>query len=244
MGAFGAGDRDALPGPVARKAREELRTPRAAGVAGLVFAALFTGALLLDRGPTGATSASFATWYTGAMQSTILLSGLYVVPFAGIAFLWFIGVVRDRIGRREDRFFSTVFLGSGLLFVAMLFAAAASWSALALRADAFGGVQTPVNSGALQLAQALGYAFLYVYAARAAGVFMIATSTIAWSTRAVPRWVAVVGYAIAAMLLLSVRYFHLVLMLFPAWVALLSLFILLTTGSVDIDDDVTAGTIE
>ena len=48
-----------------------------------------------------------------------------MVPFAGIAFLWFIGVVRDRIGEREDKFFATVFLGSGLLFVAMLFAAAA-----------------------------------------------------------------------------------------------------------------------
>ena len=48
--------------------------------------------------------------------------GLYLVPFAGIAFLWFIGVVRDRIGEREDKFFATVFFGSGLLFVAMLFA--------------------------------------------------------------------------------------------------------------------------
>jgi hypothetical protein len=40
---------------------------------------------------------------------------------AGIAFLWFIGVIRDHLGDREDRFFATVFLGSGLLFVAMLF---------------------------------------------------------------------------------------------------------------------------
>ena len=50
---------------------------------------------------------------------------LNLVPFAGIAFLWFIGVLRDRIGEHEDRFFATVFLGSGLLFVAMIFVAAA-----------------------------------------------------------------------------------------------------------------------
>ena len=43
------------------------------------------------------------------------------MPFAGIAFLWFIGVVRDRLGRLEDQFFSTVFFGSGLLFLAMVF---------------------------------------------------------------------------------------------------------------------------
>jgi hypothetical protein len=50
---------------------------------------------------------------------------LNLVPFAGIAFLWFIGVLRDRLGELEDRFFATVFLGSGLLFLAILFASAA-----------------------------------------------------------------------------------------------------------------------
>ena len=48
---------------------------------------------------------------------------LNIIPFAGIAFLWFMGVLRDRFGQQEDRFFATVFLGSGLLFLAMLFAA-------------------------------------------------------------------------------------------------------------------------
>jgi len=48
------------------------------------------------------------------------------LPFAGIAFLWFIGVLRDRLGELEDRFFATVFLGSGLLFLAMLFASCSS----------------------------------------------------------------------------------------------------------------------
>jgi hypothetical protein len=50
---------------------------------------------------------------------------LNAVPFAGIAFLWFMGVLRDRLGAKEDRFLATVFLGSGLLFLAMLFVAAA-----------------------------------------------------------------------------------------------------------------------
>ena len=55
---------------------------------------------------------------------------LDLVPFAGIAFLWFIGVIRSRLGDREDKLFATAFLGSGLLFVAMLFASAASAGAL------------------------------------------------------------------------------------------------------------------
>jgi hypothetical protein len=45
-------------------------------------------------------------------------SSLALLPFAGIAFLWFMGVIRNRLGEREDKFFATVFLGSGLLFVA------------------------------------------------------------------------------------------------------------------------------
>ena len=55
---------------------------------------------------------------------------LELVPFSGIAFLWFIGVIRSRLGHREDKLFATVFLGSGLLFVAMLFAGAAGIGAL------------------------------------------------------------------------------------------------------------------
>ena len=54
-----------------------------------------------------------------------MIGGMYLAPFAGIMFLWFVAVVRDQIGEREDRFFATVFFGSGLLFVALLFAAAA-----------------------------------------------------------------------------------------------------------------------
>jgi len=46
-----------------------------------------------------------------------------LAPLAGITFLWFIAVVRDRMGQQEDRFFASVFLGSGLLFIAMYFAA-------------------------------------------------------------------------------------------------------------------------
>jgi hypothetical protein len=62
-------------------------------------------------------------WHKTSSNTVAL--GLNLAPFAGIAFLWFIGVLRDRLGELEDRFFSTVFLGSGLLFLAMLFASAA-----------------------------------------------------------------------------------------------------------------------
>jgi hypothetical protein len=219
-----------------QEAREELRTPRAAGVAGLVFSVLFMVSLLLTVPLGGRFGSAMPTWYTSGDSSIIVFIGSYATPFAGIAFLWFIGVVRDRIGRRDDRLFSTVFLGSGVLFIAMLFAASATASAMALRIKAF-GASTPADPAVVQWAQALTSAFLFVYAARAAGVFMIVTSTIAWRTRSVPRWVAVTGYVVAALLLLSLHYFELVIMLFPMWVALLSVFILLTPEQGDLDDE-------
>ncbi len=223
--------------------REELRTPRAAGVAGIVFAVLFAGSLIVARAPIARPADALVQWYTGTDRTAIVVIGLYGIPLAGIAFLWFIGVVRSRIGRREDRLFATVFLGSGLLFVAMLFAAAATASALALRIEA-GGPPVELDASTMQFVQALTHAFLYVYAARAAGVFMIVTSTIALRTRAVPMWVAVIGYAIAALLLFSLRYFEAIIMLFPLWVALLSVFILVTSGSdagdVNVSDAVVA----
>jgi len=194
-----------------------------------VFAGLFAATLLLLRPPRGDSAATLARWYSGEARSMLLIAGLYAIPFAGIAFLWFIGVIRDRIGHREDRLFATVFLGSGLLFVAMIFAAAASATALVLRFEALGPYAAR-NPGVLQFAQALSYAFLYVYAARAAGVFVIVTSTIVMRTESAPKWMAVVGYAVALLLLLSIRSFQLVIMLFPAWVALLSIYILVSSG--------------
>jgi hypothetical protein len=64
-------------------------------------------------------------WLTNPGISSRILIALNMVPFAGIAFLWFIGVIRDIIVEMEDKFFATVFLGSGLLSEAMLFDSAA-----------------------------------------------------------------------------------------------------------------------
>jgi hypothetical protein len=219
-----------------KEAREGLRTPRAAGVAGIVFAGLFMASLLLLRPPGDGSVIALAKWYSGDVLSTLVLVGLYTIPFAGIAFLWFIGVVRGRLERSQDLFFSTVFLGSGLLFVAMMFAAAACATAFALQLETQGPL-TSADLGALRLARALTYAFLYVYAARAAGVFMITTSTIAWRDESMPRWVAIVGYAIAAVLLLSIESFRLIILLFPIWVALVSVIILIKPGVIAEPDD-------
>jgi hypothetical protein len=211
----------------------ELRTPRAAGVAGLAFTVLFVGSLLLLRRHPGAGSSAeeIADWYLRRGATSIALVGLYMAPFAGIAFLWFIAVIRNRIGQYEDQFFSTVFVGSGLLFVAMLFAAAAAAGA-PLATVKFQDAPVP-SPDAVGLARALAYAFLFVYGTRVAAVFVIVVSTIGLRTGALPRWLALVGYAMAAVLLVGVSYYQLIVLLFPAWVAAVSVVILVENRAPD-----------
>src|SRR5260370_31955054 len=98
--------------------RAQLKTPRAAAVAGILFSVLLIAGLVLFQ-----LSVRADPLETGALlrtSSNKIALALNLIPFAGIAFLWFIGVLRDRMGELEDRFFATVFLGSGLLFLALL----------------------------------------------------------------------------------------------------------------------------
>jgi hypothetical protein len=103
--------------------RAALKTPRAAAIAGILFSILFIISLVLIRISVPSNPQEAGTWLSRDWRTVSL--ALHLLPFAGIAFLWFVGVLRDRIGPYEDRFFATVFLGSGLLFLAMLFASAA-----------------------------------------------------------------------------------------------------------------------
>ena len=145
-------------------------------------------------------------------------------PFSGIAFLWFTGVVRHRLGNLEDRFFATVFLGSGLLYVAMMFVSGAMAEAVqtlvATRPDAF------LSSGSFDLAREEVFRITSIYATKMAGVFMISTSTIFTQTRVVPRWMAILGYGLALVLLLSAVHIRLLAVVFPLWVMIISVWIL------------------
>ena len=157
---------------------------------------------------------------------------LNLIPFAGIAFLWFIGVLRDRIGQREDRFFATVFLGSGLLFVAMLFVAAAVAGGLFAAASRSSG---PPGSDALALGRDVTALLVNVYSMRMAAVFTLTTVTIARRTEIVSRWLTVAGIVAALVLLVGVGFSAWVELLFPAWILALSIDILAASPKVSRD---------
>ena len=158
---------------------------------------------------------------TDPQRRTLIRLSLHLVPFAGIAVLWFIGVIREQLGDVEDRLFSTVFLGSGLLFLAMLFmGAVTSTGLLALLAG------PDPDAELFAFGRSTTQTLISVYAMRMAAVFTISVSTLGIRTAGLPRWVSFIGYLVALTLLVAAgehRWFQL---LFPAWVLLVSIVIL------------------
>jgi hypothetical protein len=197
------------------------RTRRSAAIAGIVFAVLLLAALIMMRLALG--DADPRTLRVDDERRAFIKIGLHLVPFAGIAFLWFIGVVRDQLGPVEDRLFSTVFLGSGLLFLALLFQGAVTTTGLMLM---LAGTQVDTNlwSFGIGTTQTL----VSVYAMRMAAVFTLSVSTVGLRTSAFPRWVSYLGYVVALSLLLAAGEHKWTQLLFPLWVLLLSVVILLT----------------
>jgi hypothetical protein len=203
--------------------RPQLKTPRAAAIAGIAFSVLLMVILAMLRSAVPADPLASGAWLaTDSNRATVALN---LIPFAGVAFLWFIGVLRDRLADREDRFFATVFLGSGLLFLAMLFVSATIIGALIL---VFNSQPTNdfFNSPAFHLVRAIAFIIMNVYAVKMAAVFMFSTSVVVIKTAIAPRWIAVAGMTLAVFLLVGSYLVSWSVIVLPLWVLLISGYIL------------------
>jgi hypothetical protein len=199
-----------------------MRTPRAAAVAGIVFSILFGTSFVLTDWALPSGSEAAADWVNDDAKRGAVSLSLQLLPFAGIAFLWFIGVLRDRIGPGEDRFFATVFLGSGLLFVATFFGAGAVAAGLIdTAADGGDGVGSLWSFGRRTAAT-----LVTVYGMRMAAVFTLSATTMASRLQVVPRWLVLVGYATAIVLLIGAGLVPWIELVFPAWVFVVSVYVL------------------
>lgn len=203
--------------------RRKLQTPRAAAIAGILFAVLFGTGLVLIRISIPADPMAESAWLETNSRTVSL--ALNLMPYAGIAFLWFIGVIRDRLEDLEDRLFATVFLGSGLLFLALTFTGAALAGGLL---SSYGVAPSAlVESGVFTYSRAVMYQTINVYAIRMAGVFMISLGTIWLRTGLMQRGWVFLTYALALVLLLSISYSLWVTLIFPIWVLAVSVYFLI-----------------
>lgn len=206
--------------------RDQLRTPRVAAYAGILFAVLMGTSMGLIQQSIPLATPYDSGWLDDRASQVQLAIAL--VPFAGIAFLWFMGVVRDRIGAREDKLFSTIFVGSGLLFLGGLFVWVSLLGALLASAEADPGVWR--DTGAFVFAMSMAKVLGGIVTLRMAGVFMFSIGTIWMRTHAMPRWLVWVTWALAVMLLIGGASVRLLRLVFPAWVFVVSLVILRVQG--------------
>jgi hypothetical protein len=203
----------------------ELRAPRSAAIAGILFALMLGTVIVMLSAAIPRDPGNGGVWITNASSRSSVTFAINLIPFAGIAFLWFIGVIRNRLGDREDKFFATVFLGSGLLLVGILFTAAAVMgSALFVYSES-----PNISRDTLRMALVLASTLLVTFGARMAAVFTLSVTTIGLRTQLVPRWLSVIGILCAVALVLTPPAPKLTQLAFPLWVLILSLHILVVS---------------
>jgi hypothetical protein len=205
-----------------QKRLRRLTTPRAAAIAGILFGVLFAASLILLHSAIPADPYSGVDWIEH--ESLRIGIALDLIPFAGIAFLWFIGVVRDRLGSYEDQFFSTVFFGSGILFLAMIFVSVAIAGGMVSGYRLNPGIA--LDSRVIYFGRTLMLQLSNVYALRMAGVFMLSLGTIWLRTGLMPRLLVILTYLLAVALLIIINYSFWITLIFPAWVMMISAEIL------------------
>ena len=203
-----------------------LTTPRAAAVAGVIFALLFGAVLILIGTKMPEREAGSPEWLNS--QGGGIATARTLMPFAGISFLWFIGVIRDGLGRYEDKFFSSVFICSGVLFLAMMFVSTAV--AAGLVASNAGVTDPAAHAETIRFGKAVMLAASQTYAVRMGAVFMMSLATIWLRTGLMPRWLVGLSYLSAVALLLASDISMWITMAFPVWVLMVSGLLLVRAG--------------
>ena len=203
----------------------------AAAIAGIAYAILaFIALTLLTRQPSLALSSEeIAAWFEDAGNRTPVVIGLNLAAISSVAFLWFVAVIRRRIGDREDRFFATVFLGSGVLYIAMWLVAATLLAAASVAPDLFAGAAVDKASHTLMAGTAGG--LLLVAGPRVQAVFVLTTSTLILRTGVMPKWLAYFGYVIGLALFITPLIIQPIGLGFPVWVLIVSVTIVFSRNA-------------
>jgi len=204
--------------------RRQLRSPRSAAIAGIIYSLLMTTGMVLTYNITRDVPKDITRDWLELWSGTTSVA-ITLVPFAGIAFLWFTGVIRDRLGEHEDQLFATIFLSSGIITVVLFFV----WAAI------FAALMTTTSLATVGLADDDVYVFGFAlmnriigdYTLRMAGVYMMAIGTLWTRSGIMPRWLTIITYVLALGFLLAAGWAREARFIFPVWVFVVSVYILI-----------------
>ncbi|MEJ2865927.1 hypothetical protein [Actinomycetospora flava] len=204
-------------------------TPRLAAVLGVLFAALFVAAMLtVNNVPhLSAPVTDYGAFYDGAGNTVVTAVAIYLVPLAGIAFLWFAVALRsvlDGLETHPSAMAHGLNLLSGVVFVALLFGGTAAMATPVLLTTIGGGA--PLDPEITRGLSALGYGLVFLFSVRGAGMFALTTTTLLTGAGVMPRAAAVVSYLLATWLLLTATDHPASLLVLPAWVLLIAVVLL------------------
>jgi hypothetical protein len=190
---------------------------------GLVHAVLILVSwALLSTVPRPTDIMTASAFYDDVDRRRIALVGLYLMPFAVIAFIWFEVALRMWISgthRRANVLLSNVQLVSGIVFVT-LFAASSATTGVTAAATEWAGAK--IDPATAAILPAYGDTLLFVFAIRMAAMFMFTTTSIARSAKVLPRWFVILGYVLGTLLLLSATFTFWLYLVFPIWLMVLS----------------------
>ena len=205
--------------------RNNLRSIEAAAIAGIIHSVLLVVALrmLLGTPAITASRAEINAFYQDPPSPLRGVLAFDLVVFAIIGFIWFVAVIRHRIGEREPRFFATVFFGGGILYAAMTLVGAASLAAPVVLQEI--GDQMP-EPGVAGMTRSFGILVLAEAVPRVQALVVFSTAALGRLTHTLPTWLLWLSYLFGLGLLVVVTFFRPGVYAFPVWVAVVSLTIL------------------
>lgn len=209
---------------------EMTRWERWAPLGGIVFVVLYVVAIAVGLGPNvDDADTEIVAYFDDSGNRSTDMAVAFLLAVAGLFFLWFLSEFYRRCRQADggQGVLATLVLAAGLAFIAVLFVANVavhSASAAAVFTDGF-----EADANVVRMFDSLGSG-LVITAFMVSALLVAAASVVALRTALLPRWLAWVGFPVALLLLASFAF--LPMLLFIAWVLVVSVVLIVRPGEV------------
>lgn len=205
------------------------RWERWAPLSGIAYVVLFIVALFVTGDGAGNTPSEYTSYYADSGNRDKEIFAFFLLVGAALVLLWFVAALRGILVRAEGEAarWTALAFGAGVASATLLCIAASLFVSPAILAE---DGDFELDAGAGNLLTNAGYA-AFVCSVMAGAMLVFATSIVSLRTLVLPRWLALVGFLVAAVLLFAVFFFP--LFVWMAWVLAVSIVVILRTARVE-----------